>query len=390
MSTVRHPAIRIALFALAFRLASAVLAFLENVVFPLNQPQTFTMLGQTSPFWDTFTRYDSGWYYQVARNGYQFVVGGPAVGLGKVGKIAYFPLYPLLMRWVGRLFGQTAADVYRGGIVVSWTAFVLAMIGLYYLARLDIPSRRAERAVVLAAVFPFAFFFGVVYTESLFLLLTVTTFYAFRTRHWIWGGLAGALATATRVNGLLMLPALAWVVWREVGPDRRERVLAVAGLMLVPVGIGLYSWYVYTLTGNAFEWAASIQRWGYYPGGSPWLAPFRLVSALVTHPYAFLAGERMAPYDTLNGLAALSFVLIAPFVWRRLGAAYGIFMLANLWLPLSSGQYEGLGRYCSVLFPCFIWLASLRSRFVTTWLVVVFAMLYSLCLALFTTIHPLF
>ena len=65
-------------------------------------------------------------------------------------------------------------------------------------------------------------------------------------------------------------------------------------------------------------------------------------------------------------------------------------MLANLWLPLSSGQYEGLGRYCSVLFPCFIWLASLRSRFATTWLVVVFAMLYSLCLALFTTIHPLF
>ena len=186
MSTVRHPAIRIALFALAFRLASAVLAFLENVVFPLNQPETFTMLGRTSPFWDTFTRYDSGWYYQVARNGYQFVVGGPAVGLGKVGKIAYFPLYPLLMRWVGRLFGQTAADVYRGGIVVSWTAFVLAMIGLYYLARLDIPSRRAERAVLLAAVFPFAFFFGVVYTESLFLLLTVTTFYAFRTRHWIW------------------------------------------------------------------------------------------------------------------------------------------------------------------------------------------------------------
>ena len=98
----------------------------------------------------------------------------------------------------------------------------------------------------------------------------------------------------------------------------------------------------------------------------------------------------MAPYDTLNGLAALSFVLAAPFVWRRFGAVYGVFMLANLWLPLSSGQYEGLGRYCSVLFPCFIWLASLRSRIATTWLVVVFALLYSLCLALFTTIHPLF
>ena len=47
--------------------------------------------------------------------------------------------------------------------------------------------------------------------------------------------------------------------------------LAVVGLALVPVGIGLYSWYIYRLTGNPFEWAASIERWGYYPGGTPWL-----------------------------------------------------------------------------------------------------------------------
>jgi hypothetical protein len=79
-----------------------------------------------------------------------------------------------------------------------------------------------------------------------------------------------------------------------------------------------------------------------------------------------------------------------PFVWWRFGAAYGWFMAANLWLPLSSGQYEGMGRYCAVLFPFFIWLASLRSRAVLTTALVLSAMLYTLCLALFTTIHPLF
>ena len=111
---------------------------------------------------------------------------------------------------------------------------------------------------------------------------------------------------------------------------------------------------------------------------------------LVLHPYAFLAGERMAPYDSLNGVAALGFAASVPFVWRRFGAAYGLFMAANLWLPLSSGQYEGLGRYCSVMFPCFIWLGSLRGRAIATWLVVIFAMLYTLCLALFITLRPLF
>src|SRR5580692_8702511 len=73
-----------------------------------------TMFGRPSPFWDPFTRYDSGWYYQIARYGYLFVAGGPSVGVGKAGKIAYFPLYPLLMRFAGRLFGRTGAAVYLG------------------------------------------------------------------------------------------------------------------------------------------------------------------------------------------------------------------------------------------------------------------------------------
>ena len=56
----------------------------------------------------------------------------------------------------------------------------------------------------------------------------------------------------------------------------------------------------------------------------------------------------------------------------------------------SSGKYEGLGRYGSVLFPFFIWAASLRSRTVATVLVVTFAMLYILGLALFSNTYPLF
>ena len=381
---------RIAAAALAFRLFSAFLAFLINAAFPLDRPESATMFGHPSTFWDPFTRYDAGWYYQIARYGYLFVAGGPSVGVGKPGKIAYFPLYPLLMRYAGQLFGRTGPAMYLGGILVSWTAFVLAMVALFILAERDLPRDRAEQAVLLTAIFPFSFFFGMVYTESLFLLLTVVSFYGFRSRRWLLGGASGALATATRVNGILILPALAWLAWRGVESNPRDRVLAVVGLVLVGCGVGAYSLYVYHLSGNPFEWAASIEQWGYYPGGAPWMVHVHLVRTLLTHPYAYLAGERMAPYDTLNGLSALMFVMATPFVWWRFGAGYGLFMLANLWLPLSSGQYEGLGRYCSVMFPFFIWLASLRSRFVLVAAVVAWATLYTLCLALFTTIHPIF
>src|SRR5712691_8938357 len=236
-----RPIFAIALYALAFRVFSALLAFYTNIVFPLYQPEQFTMSGQTSPFWDAFTRYDSGWYLDIARNGYRYVAGGR-------GNIAFFPVYPLLMRYVGRAFGRRSGDLYLGGIVVSWVAFVLAIVVMFSLARLDLPRRRAERAVLLTAIFPFAFFYGVVYTERMFLLTTVATIYAFRRRRWVLGGLCGAVATATRVNGILMLPALAWIAWRSAEPVRRDRVMAVVGLALVASGLGLYCLYVYRLS----------------------------------------------------------------------------------------------------------------------------------------------
>jgi hypothetical protein len=382
---------RIVLAAMAFRVLSAILAFLCNLVFPLDGPEQFSsVFGSMRAFWDPFTRYDGGWYYQIAEHGYQFVAGGPSVGVGKPGKIAYFPVYPLLMRYASLAFGHSARAVYFGGILVSWTAFTGAMVLLFKLAALDVDEDQAERAVYLAAIFPFAFFYGVVYTEATFLFLVLAAFYSFRRRWWMAGGVLGALATATRVNGILILPALAWIAWRQAEPNTGDRLRAGIALVLVACGVGAYSLYVYQLSGHPFEWASAIRRWGYYPGGAPWLALVRLVRILATHPVAYLAGEHAAPYDTLNGLTGLVFVLSVPLVWWRLGTAYGVYMLANLWLPLSSGQYEGMGRYCAVLFPFFILAAGIRWRLGFVAMLVVSSLLYTLCLALFTTIHPIF
>jgi hypothetical protein len=382
--------LRIALAAFGFRCVSAFLALCANLAFPLDHhlPDQSTVWGRPSPFWDAFARHDSGWYFDIARNGYDAtnaVAGGRS-------NIAFAPIYPLLMRYVGRAFGRAPGDAYLGGIVVSWVSFVLAMVVLYRLAALDLPRRRAERAVLLTAIFPFSFFFGVVYTESTFLLFTLLSFYGFRTRRWALGGVAGAVAGATRVTGILMWPALAWIAWRTAKPVGRDRLAASAALAVATLGFVGYCAYIYDLTGQPLLWATALTRWGsgYHPGGAPWSAPVDLAHRLLTHPYAFLASEPMALYDSLYGVTALAFTATIPFVWRRFGAAYGVFMLVNLYLPLSSGAFEGLGRYCSVLFPAFIWLASLRSRLVYPSLVVVFALFYTLGLALFTTVRPLF
>src|SRR4029453_9350166 len=235
-SRFNHPAVRIAVFAVLFRIGSAILAFVINVVFPMYQREQFAMFGQTSPFWDPFTRYDSGWYYDIARDGYD---ASTAVAGGR-SNIAFFPVYPMLMRHVGRLFGRTQGDVFLGGILVAWLSFVLAMVALSFLARLDLPRRGAERAVLLATIFPFAFFFGVAYSESTFLLFTILAFYLFRTRRWMLGGVCASLAIATRTRALVMLPGLAWVAWRSAEATTKDRASAAAGLALATTGFAAY------------------------------------------------------------------------------------------------------------------------------------------------------
>ena len=377
----RRVALQIAAWALGFRGLSAVAGFFINLAFDPHKYMTF--FARPSHFWDAFVHGDSGWYEPIARSGYAYYEGSRS-------NIAFFPAYPMAMRYLGRLFGPGHEQYFAAGVVISWVAFVLAMVALYSLARLDVSRVHARRAVLLATIFPFSFFFGVVYTESLFLLFTVLAFYGFRTRRWLLGGLCASVAIATRVPGILMWPALAWLVWRHAQPNWRDRGLAVAGLVLALAGFAWYSAFIYTLSGDPFEWVATIRRWGYHPGGPPWQAPFDLLDRLITHPYTYLSFNPGALYDTLYGVTGIVFLAITPVVWVRFGAAYGLFMLLSLLLPLSSGVFEGVGRYCSVLFPAFIWMGTIRSRAVVTALLVLFSLLYMLGFALFLTNKPIF
>jgi hypothetical protein len=374
---------RIVVVALCFRLVGAVVGFLANVTIPDYQDQGVSVFERPNPFWDRFARYDSGWYHGIASTGYAFVEGGRS-------NLAFFPLYPTLMGGIGRLLGGAQEDYYFAGIVISWVSFAVAMALLYRLARLDLPHEGAVRATTYAAVFPSAYFFGVVYSEALFLLTLVGAALAFRKKQWALAALAGAALTATRVNGVMFLPALAWLGWQAAGQSSRDRawaaVAAVAGL----AGIGVYSWFNYQLSGNPLEWYDSITRWGYRPGGNPVSGLYAIAQALVTRPMQFLVTERMAPYDTLNALTAGVALAAVPFVWRRFGFGYAAIVVLGLVLPLSSGQYEGLGRYCSVLFPLPILLGGLKGETRHLGLITSFVMFYTLGLVLFGNVHPLF
>ena len=373
---------RILILALSFRLVSASVGFIANVTIPDYQNQGFTVMKEPDPFWDRFARWDSGWYQGIASRGYRYIEGRP-------NNLAFFPVYPKLMGALGRVLGGAKQDFYYAGILISWLAFVAAMPLLYRLARLDLPHQQATRVTIYAAVFPSAYFFGVVYSEALFLLTLVGATLALRSKRWIWAAVAAAIMTATRVNGVMFLPALALIGWDAASTDR-ERRWALAAAIGGATGIAAYSWFVYSVSGNPFEWFDSITRWGYHPGGNPLRGLVAIAQQLTTRPIEFIATERMAPYDTLNAMAATGALLVVPFIYQRFGRGYAAIVVLGLLLPLSSGQFEGLGRYCSVLFPLPILFGSMRGETRHLGLLTGFVLFYTLGLVLFGNVHPLF
>ena len=376
---------RIFIAALAFRVVSALIAFLANIVFPLALDQQFGVFrSQDHLFWDAFARYDAGWYHGIAVEGYHYK------GEGR-NNLAFFPAYPLLMRAGGALLGGRQQDYYFAGIVVSWLAFAGAMVLLYRLARLDLGHAPAVRAVAYCSVFPAAMFFGMVYAESLYLLTVLAATYAFRTRRYALGAFAGAIMTTTRVTAAMAVPGLAWLALRSAAATARERVAASLAVAASFAGIGAFCVYNWMLSGDPFTWYDSITAWGYHPGASfPFASLLTLGHALVTRPYEYLTTERMAPYDTLNASAAVLALALVPLIWKRFNAGYALIVVAALLLPLSSGQFEGLARYASVQFPVALALASCGGETRHYVLLSAFGALYGICLALFVNVHPFF
>jgi hypothetical protein len=96
------------------------------------------------------------------------------------------------------------------------------------------------------------------------------------------------------------------------------------------------------------------------------------------------------PYDMLNGVAVL-FVLTT--VWpvvRRFGVPYGAFIVVNMVPGLVSGGLMSGGRLSSVMFPSFLWLASMVPETQRPGWITVFATMQGLGAMLFYTWRPLY
>jgi hypothetical protein len=265
-------------------------------------------------------------------------------------------------------------------VVLSTLAFAAALYLLHRLVELELGRRYALPTLALLALFPSALFFGLPYSESLFLLLSVGAFYAARTERWSLAGIAAAAASATRVTGVVLLVPLA--ILYLYGPRKLEARRAARGLrpryrpnlsgawlLLAPLGLVAYSVYLASATGDGLAWLHLQNVWQRSFDG-PFAAVWQGAGAAADGVGQFidkaqgqpLATPLRAGWQDLLNFGFLSFAAVALIgTLRRLPPAYGLYVLTSLALPLSTPRDPqplfSLPRFVAVLFPLFMWLA---------------------------------
>ena len=333
------------------------------------------------PWLNLPARWDALWYSQIAAFGYQW--DGDYT---RQQNIVFFPAFPIASRLLARALGL---HTLYAGWLISLAAFAWAMVLFARLARPVLGERRATDAAWLLATYPFAIYFSAPYSESLFLLAMCGLFVAAHEQRFGRAALWGLLAGLTRPNGwLLSLPFAVLVVQREPRPTSVREWMRAGMAAAAPVaGVLLFTLFLHLRFNDGFAWLRGQAAWGRTFRGLDVLAAERLA---YMRDYGVTGYLTDFPTDALNTAAALLALAVLVPVSRRFGLAYGVLIAVLVLPPLLVGGTLSFGRLTSILFPLFMWLATVVPERHRPAVMIAFAMLQGFAATLFFTWRPLF
>jgi hypothetical protein len=287
---------------------------------------------------DLHNRWDAAWYLDIAEKGYYLR------GDGKQANVVFFPLYPLLVRLMGYL---TGGNLVLAGWIVSSVFLALAVAMLTRLTQEFHPDIDPSRPALFLLVFPTAFYLNAVYSESMFLFLSLTVVFFALKRKFVLAGVCAALASATRVAGVFLFVVLI-VEFVQAYGWRALFTLRAWPLALAPVGIIAFFLHHWVVFGDFFLYLTVQKTFG---------RDFQsdLQEYLVIRNNPDLAHTLL---DLTYTLLAIVFAFIT---LKRFRLSYGLYMLVSLAVALSTGTALGIARYAMVMFPIYLIGAGIRS-----------------------------
>lgn len=294
----------------------------------------------TNPLLYSRGNFDGNHYVYIAFRGYGHL------------QQAFFPLYPLTIR----LFTPLLVNPYLSGVLVSSVSYFLSLVIFQKLIRVDYSDQVAKHTLLALIFFPTSFFFSFVYTEGLFFLLVILSFYFARTNRWFFAGLFGALASYTRFIGIYLVPALLIEAYLQKRLNLKNIVFTASILL----GLGVFMNYLQNTVGDPLAFIHVQKYFGQGRSDSIVIWPqviWRYIKMVITV-------NRSDPlYLTIifEFFIGLIFAITSFWAGLRVRLSYVIFGLLAYITPTLTGSFTSMPRYVLVCFASFIFIGQLLS-----------------------------
>lgn len=329
------------------RILFLIFASLSPLLIPLRFGYLGSQFGERLPFlvW-CWANFDGRHFLTIATQGYHNY------------NFVFFPFYPLLISFFARLLH--IPELFAA-LIISCLAFFFALHLFVKLLSLDYPPRITRLALVFLVFAPTAFYFQAVYSESLFLLLLLLSFYFARKGHWIIAGFFGFFVTLTRHSGIALLPALLveWLLQNRAHLSLRSFLkTCLPALLLSASGIFSFMLYTYFFQGDFLLFEKSFSAWGRNELTFPFQVFYRYLKI-----FLFVSPRLLVFWiAVLEFVSFLALSFLSLFTLFKVRVSYGVYMLTVLTLGSLSGTFLGTPRYLLHLFPAFLALSLLAAK----------------------------
>lgn len=328
---------KIILLFLIWRTALYLAAYLSPKVLPVfaNRFPYVDLLKESGlpHFIWAFGNFDGVHYLRIAQDGYAYQFTQ-----------VFFPLYPILI-YLGSLVTD---NLLIWALLISNIAFLTALIIMNKLVTKLYDQKIALWSIIFLLTFPTSFFFGSVYTEGVFFLIIISSFYLAEKNRVIIASILGSFASATRLIGLFLAPALA---------QERKNLLP---LLVVPLGFLAYVIYLKIEFDNPLYFLTAQSIFGQE----------RATQTIVFLPQVFYRYIKIltttsglpfinASFELVTTIFALVVLLVAYF--KKMKKSYLLFSFLAIITPTLTGTLISMPRYVLIAFPIYITLAQIKS-----------------------------
>lgn len=349
----------IILTVVIWRIYLFLIAYFAKILIPqfiTRFPYVEVLKNSGLPYWVwSFGNFDGVHYIRIAKDGYAYQFTQ-----------AFFPMYPILIKLVSFI---TFGNYLVAALLISNTCFLIAVILFYKITKNIFNQSIAFWSCLFIIFSPTSFYFASVYTESLFFLLVILSFYFYEKENYILSSIFGAFSSLTRLIGIYLSVVLTKIAKRK----------NYFSLFIVPFGLIVYMLYLKITFDNPIYFLTAQSAFGQERSTTnlvllPQVFYRSIQQMFTTHGFVLFNST----FDFISTLICLILLL---YSFKMVRKSWVIFSLLAVLTPTLTGSLISMPRYIIIAFPMYIVVASINN----IWIKVILLVLSIGLLAITTT-----